>query len=266
MIVKHRNFNKINISKDQKEITKESSQSLEGEIYYYQNISKDVGHMFPNMREYSEDKKRYTMEYIQGHTFSELFVSEQLDVKYFEKMLTNLKSIHEIKPGEEEQKEIDIYANYVAKIKKRYDPEYFENFEKSEEIYKNLCTWLLQYQTKNMGSIGMIHGDPVFTNVVLDSAGSVMFIDMKGKLNETNSIYGDVMYDWAKVYQSLIGYDAIIHDRTPKKEYVSEFMEKFWYYCPFDKEDVRMITRSLIFTLLPLHSEKQQELYSLLKV
>lgn len=57
MIVKHRNFNKINISKDKKEITKESSQSLEGEIYYYQSIPKDVRHMFPNMREYSEDKR-----------------------------------------------------------------------------------------------------------------------------------------------------------------------------------------------------------------
>ena len=33
---------------------------------------------------------------------------------------------------------------------------------------------------------------------------------MRGKLNETYSLYGDEMYDWAKLYQSIIGYDFIL--------------------------------------------------------
>jgi hypothetical protein len=33
---------------------------------------------------------------------------------------------------------------------------------------------------------------------------------MRGKIGDTLTIYGDAFYDWAKLYQSLIGYDKIL--------------------------------------------------------
>ena len=43
---------------------------------------------------------------------------------------------------------------------------------------------------------GMIHGDPVFTNVIKTQTG-IKFIDMRGKTVD-NTIYGDRNYDYAK--------------------------------------------------------------------
>lgn len=266
MTFKHRSFNTLCVSDDNTKITKESRKHLDGEIYYYLNIPKVVQHMFPSLKCYSNDQKAYTIDYVHGHTFSELFVRERLRLTDFVKMLECLKELHSIKPCEAESNSIDIYANYVPKLNSRYDPEYYAKFENNVDICDNLRISLLEYQNNHKARVGMIHGDPVFTNIVLGDTGNVMFIDMKGKLNDTNTVYGDVTYDWAKVYQSLIGYDTIIHNIVPNEAYVSSFIDTFWFHCPFDKEDIKLITRSLVFTLLPLHSDKLHELYNLLKV
>ena len=33
---------------------------------------------------------------------------------------------------------------------------------------------------------------------------------MRGKVGDKLTIYGDWLYDWAKIYQSIIGYDEIL--------------------------------------------------------
>ena len=63
----------------------------------------------------------------------------------------------------------------------------------------------------------VIHGDPVFSNVLLTSEGKVVFLDMRGSLSGVCTIAGDLTYDLAKVYQSLSGYDFIIHNKEPKQ-------------------------------------------------
>ena len=35
---------------------------------------------------------------------------------------------------------------------------------------------------------------------------------MRGKIEDKISVYGDEMYDWAKIYQSLKGYDEILEE------------------------------------------------------
>ena len=56
----------------------------------------------------------------------------------------------------------------------------------------------------------MIHGDPVFTNILINEYDEIKFIDMRGLVGDKLTIYGDWLYDWSKIYQSLIGYDHIL--------------------------------------------------------
>ena len=88
----------------------------------------------------------------------------------------------------------------------------------------------------------MIHGDPVFSNVLLNDDGAVFLLDMRGELGSTltlqvrrvatsrgrhaslvsppssipphpnspHTLQGDALYDLSKVYQSLLGYDYIL--------------------------------------------------------
>ena len=115
-----------------------------------------------------------------------------------------------------------------------------------------------------------IHGDPVFTNIFINDYGKIKFIDMRGKIGDNLTIYGDWLYDWAKIYQSLIGYDEILlskHiDSDYKKDMIISFKEYFIEkFSEKDFENLKIITKSLIFSLIPLHdNEKCLHYYNLL--
>ena len=94
---------------------------------------------------------------------------------------------------------------------------------------------------------------------------------MRGQVGNTLTIYGDWLYDWAKFYQSLIGYDEILLDKEIKLDYkkgmISKFEEIFIDWFSKDNfESLKTITNSLLFTLIPLHNnDKCIKYYNLIK-
>ena len=103
-----------------------------------------------------------------------------------------------------------------------------------------------------------IHGDPVFSNVMVDELSQIKFIDPRGMSGDNQfTVYGDVMYDYAKVLQSLQGYDEIMLTGENKintttyintlKEHVSKLYGEKYIKC------IETITESLFFSLIPLH-------------
>ena len=82
---------------------------------------------------------------------------------------------------------------------------------------------------------------------------------MRGKLGDTLTIYGDWLYDWSKIYQSLMGYDEILLEKKLSKKYkelcIHWFSEFFINnYSEEDFNNLKFITQSLLFTLIPLHN------------
>lgn len=49
-----------------------------------------------------------------------------------------------------------------------------------------------------------IHGDPTFSNILIDAIGKPWFIDPRGRFGDL-PLYGDPRYDWAKLYYSVVG-------------------------------------------------------------
>lgn len=85
---------------------------------------------------------------------------------------------------------------------------------------------------------------------------------MRGKLGDELTIYGDWLYDWAKIYQSLIGYDEILLSKTVDldiKENLISLFKKYFInkYSKPDFENLKLITKSLLFTLIPLHNNNK---------
>ena len=77
---------------------------------------------------------------------------------------------------------------------------------------------------------------------------------MRGKLGDKLTLEGDLYYDYAKTYQSIIGYDFILNDIEIDNIYTSKFIEKFEsYFSKNEMKYIKLITASLIFSLLPLH-------------
>lgn len=65
-----------------------------------------------------------------------------------------------------------------------------------------------------------IHGDPTFSNTIVDRNLRVKFIDPRGYFAQSG-IYGDPLYDFAKIYYSAIGgYDGF--NRRKFKLYIDE--------------------------------------------
>jgi aminoglycoside phosphotransferase len=166
---------------------------------------------------------------------------------------------------------INIYANYCDKLKDRYENFDYSCFPDSEQLYNELYSSLENYEKNKLGKLSVIHGDAVMTNILINNFGKIKFIDMRGKIGDRLSIYGDYLYDYGKLYQSLIGYDKILQCKQISKSYEEKMIKTFeeYFIKLFSYEslqNLKIITKSLLFTLIPLHNnEKCKEYYDLIK-
>lgn len=63
----------------------------------------------------------------------------------------------------------------------------------------------------------LIHGDPTFSNMLVDDNNQAWLIDPRGYFG-SSLLYGDAMYDWAKLYYSVVGdYDPFNRRRFKLK-------------------------------------------------
>ena len=121
-------------------------------------------------------------------------------------------------------------------------------------------------EEKQEGVSGTIHGDPVFTNVFETPTG-LKFIDMRGKQGDEVTLYGDIYYDFAKVYQSLIGYDNILNGIEIDDVYRNELVT--YFESMFSEEaliKIKLITASLLISMLPLHDDDEAKFIKYIKL
>ena len=274
--IETREFNNI-IETNIKTYTK-TSNDLSGEINYYLNIPSIVKDIFPIMFNYNPEYKSYDMENINGIPISKLYLNEELTIEQLDNVLGTLNRIHAIKSDYNDyvfsiysNYTYSIYGNYVNKLEKRYINYDYSIFENSQQLYDLLYKELQKYENQDLGIKTMIHGDAVFTNILINNLGKIKLIDMRGKLDNILSIYGDKLYDWAKIYQSLLGYDEILENKYISKNYKNELIEYFLHkFLVVFKDPIyiyylKIITGSLLFTLIPLHNnEKCVEYYKLI--
>ena len=253
--IKPREFNQLNSNFI--EIYKKKSDDLSGEIYYYQNIPHKIKDMFPLFINYDEDNKYYEIEKINGLTLSVLYVSELLSLITLKSVMNSIKRIQSCKCNENSK--INIYENYSKKLEERYSKYDYSEYDNHNKIFNEINNFLKDYEKSNKGKISVIHGDPVLTNIIINEYNKIKFIDMRGKIGSELTIYGDWLYDWAKLYQSLIGYDCILLNKTININYQKSIIEFFKdnfikLYSKKDFQNLKMITKSLLFSLIPLHN------------
>ena len=104
------------------------------------------------------------------------------------------------------------------------------------------------------------------TNIIINNYDKIKFIDMRGKLGTNCTLYGDYLYDWAKLYQSLRGYDEILQGKVVGENYKKVMIKYFEEYFIelYSKKElswVKIITSSLFFTLIPLHNNNKCKEY-----
>lgn len=242
------------------------SKQIDGEKYFYLNIPNKIKDKFPELLD--SDENHIKISKINGLTISALYINDLLTDNIFKTILESIELIHD---SASTNNQIPIYDNYTNKIINRINNYDFSKFTDFEKISNDILLKLKLYQENNKGKLGVIHGDPVFSNILIDTNNNIKFIDMRGKLGNTLSIYGDIFYDFGKIYQSIIGYDFILMNKSLNYNTIDKFKNLFHQYITHkfgnDKmQDIIDITKGLIISMIPLHdNEKIFNYYNLIK-
>ena len=91
------------------------------------------------------------------------------------------------------------------------------------------------------------------------TSNDIKFIDVK---YSEYGISGDKYYDYAKIYQSLCGYDEILSDRYVVESYRDRIKKHFENkFDTIELKNIKLITASLLFSLIPLHDDAKCSQY-----
>jgi len=167
--------------------------------------------------------------------------------------------------------DVHVCANYLPKLRKRYQAHqalYSRLSSQADYMYKWLEEALSTYEShQRWHHAAVIHGDPVFSNVLLTDDGRIYLLDMRGELGSVLTLQGDLTYDLSKVYQSLLGYDYIILSQ-PLLERDAEILEELRHtfrtfvsehYPSVVHDDIVKLTASHYFGIVPLHVNKDHQ-------
>lgn len=251
--VKPRHFNRVEAGKTFRKTSTDKGR-LAGEIHYHQwvrdNCGEDIKRLFPRMVS-CEDGVLET-EAVQGLNFSVLYVNEILNEDALGVLLDALGRLHSVTEVGPVRKG---YANFSPKLISRLSKYDHERMGVSGEVASRLVTDLDEIASEGFQRV-MIHGDPVFSNILLEREGGVRMVDMRGSEGDELTVFGHPLYDYAKVYQSLCGYDEILLNKEVRTSYgwrMRKYFEEQFEEATMAK--IRKITASLLLSLIPLHED-----------
>ena len=227
---------------------------IQGERYFYETIKKFeksafynfIPKMFP---EYFGDTENISgisleLEYIKSIPLSMIYQYTVVSEDLFGKVLKEISSLHSSKfvfdstrphMNEKFTNEL-VNLNYINKFKERYSNQKYYSF-----IDKKECDSLYDYLLKKLENYvnnrkskelyvhpTLIHGDCWFSNILITRDNKIKFIDPKGTLYGELTINGDPVYDWAKIFQSIVGFDSIVvfREKIDIENYPEEFRKK----------------------------------------
>ena len=260
--IENNKYNKI--EKIENQIKKVGpTQFIRGELYFYQNIPTIYSGFFPSfIRSHTIDEfqTEIVMDYINGIPLYFLYANQTLTTNIIDKCFDVLHTLHNDSASVTISHE-KIRANYFEKIKERYNENDYP-FEDADQIYNEIIDNLEKlYEAK---PVPIIHGDFWFSNILLTYNDEIRCIDMKGQVYNEMTLNGDAYYDYGKMYQSILGYDLILHNKDIPLEYKSRMVDYFLEKCKsigLNTEYLRWVTKSLIFGtfhFLPFNVSKRE--------
>lgn len=153
----------------------------------------------------------------------------------------------------------DVSANYCPKLEGRISehPGVYSMFDINmgaiRTFFNRYEPWLC----------GCIHGDFWLSNLLWSHRDkSIYMIDMRGRLGNKPSLCGDRFYDYAKLLQSLVGFEKLVQDgvwEVPRacEEYTGMLAERFELLAT-EMDDIRKITAFLVLGSVPFHDKLVQ--------
>jgi capsule biosynthesis phosphatase len=221
-----------------------------GELHSYkvlQNI-KEIRDFFPKFYSYSENEECSTLEieYIKGIPYYILLKHELIGSQHILNLFEMLNIFHSVS-GKIEITKNDVICNYIDKLTNRFSNKDNYPFKNVEEIKNKILKKLNKYTSVKI--VPFIHGDLWFSNIILGFDQKVKCFDMRGRVNNILTTNGDILYDYAKLYQSLLGFDAALYGDEIGFNYlcnIRKIFEENLILIGLSLSDLKIVTISLI--------------------
>ncbi len=217
-VSKCRPFNKITIDGDvliKEPVDSQGEKLAKRESVWYEK-AKCLGiDILPKIYETSP----LQMELIHGKNIYECNLGYDEKKMILEKIVASLKKLHESEKVLADSFSVReaYYTKTIDRLSKIRDMVPFAD-EKYIKVNGRQCRNVYFYRRElekkldeliiNCKEFSFIHGDCTFSNMMLRNNGNPVLIDPRGYFG-FSELYGDVRYDWAKIYYSIIGnYDT----------------------------------------------------------
>ena len=243
-----------------------------GELFFYESLQSHPGLRNHDCRHYFVQYFGYKMtahqielslEKIKGIPLAYLYINQTFSAKLLKKLLLVVKRLHNV-VLDDSKLPVEQYAlNYTKKLETRFEKVEHYSFTAAQSMYDTIQQRLRAYvSSASFASnvVSLIHGDCWFSNILITYRDEFKLIDMKGLVNGVETLSGDKLYDYAKVLQSLVGFDAILYDKEVDASY-THFFIGFLQQWLRDNEpavlwtDLCTVTACLVFGVFHAYAE-----------
>lgn len=212
--IKCRPFNKITVNGDvliKEPVGLQGEKLARREAAWYEKARRLKISMLPEIYETSPLK----MEFIKGRNIYECDLEYASKRKILQSLVSVLKSIHASETVKADtfsmqeayfNKTMDRLAMIQDLVPFARDREILVNGRRCRNVFyqKSVLESRLDELKISCGSFALIHGDCTFSNMMVREDDSPVLIDPRGYFG-FSELYGDVRYDWAKLYYSVAG-------------------------------------------------------------
>jgi GTP:adenosylcobinamide-phosphate guanylyltransferase/aminoglycoside phosphotransferase len=155
-----------------------------------------------------------TMRRINGKNIFRAALDDVQKRKIIDKIVDSLNVLHSLRKVETDHFSLND-AYYAKTMRRLYSVKNLIPFSDEKEIIINdtKCRNIYFYREEfhaltrklfRVENFTLIHGDCTFSNTMIDDDGEIIFMDPRGYFGFTE-IFGDIAYDWAKVFYSING-------------------------------------------------------------
>jgi thiamine kinase-like enzyme len=283
-IIEARFFNQIQIDENTGTLTKLSTETkkLRDEANWYKQIPEKLQYLVPHIFQVS--KGRIDMQYYPLPTVHELMLNGKLTLTVIQTLEKHLRNLWRFTATNTCDTACLRKKMYVQKTVERLGkiPETIladlNNVFPVSILMENIGMFVEQFNLDKPTLFTVVHGDFCASNILYDTKTNLIkLIDPRGSF-ETVGIFGDPLYDLAKLFHSFEGrYDFIIGDKFEIQERKVKFnisqkvrdqlscsLQYLYEIFSSDIEQVKLIEALLFLSMIPLHSdypERQRAMY-----
>lgn len=207
------------------------------------------------------------MEFINGQNIYDCNFDYETKKSILKSLVKALRSLHESEKVAADtfsieeayfNKTMDRLSKIQDLVPYARDKEILINDRRCRNVYcyKNELRRKIEKLIINCESFSFIHGDCTFSNLMVREDNSPVIIDPRGYFG-FSELYGDVRYDWAKLYYSIVGnYDQFNLKRfrlaigdTPEEgislridsSHWEDMGDDFFEMTGTDKEEIKLL-------------------------